>query len=173
MLPRTTPAPSVSERSPLGEMVAARAHCYLGCSVRARRLEVRANPEKTRPRPDTLDCTTVLREGRGTLDCSALVNYAYWDVLGRHLKWQRGCPQGVLCLYEGGDFDDLGSPAGADGGVIPQASDLLIAGKPGAWHHVGLFVGGNQLIDWYTGTFVRKRGYVPGDWQRVLRFKGP
>lgn len=172
-LPRITPRPVVSERSSLGEKVAARAHCYLGVRYALGAWRYEPNPEHTRPRPDTLDCTAVLRDGRGTLDCSALVNYAYWDILGRHLKWQRGCPQGVMCLYEGGDFDDIGSPAGADGRATPRAGDLLIAGKPGAWHHVGLFVGEDQLIDsWYTGTFVRKRSYIPKDWQRILRFNG-
>lgn len=38
---------------------------------------------------------------------------------------------------------------------------------------MAIFVGDDHLIDaWYTGTVVRKRRYVPDDWEYVLRFKG-
>ena len=170
VLPRITPRPIVSERNSLGEKVAARAHCYLGVRYALGPWRYEPDPEYSKLRPNTLDCAAVLRDGHGTLDCSALVQYVYADILGRLLKYRKHCPTGVMCIYDGGDFDDLGSPTS---GVIPRVGDLLLAGAEKKWHHVGIYVGGDQLIDaWYTGTVVRKRDYVPEHWARVLRFKG-
>jgi hypothetical protein len=170
VLPRITPRPIVSERDSLGQKIAARAHCYLGVRYALGPWRYEPDPEYSKLRPNTLDCAALLRDGHGTLDCSALVQYVYADILGRLLKYRKHCPTGVMCIYDGGDFDDLGSPTS---GVIPRVGDLLLAGAEKKWHHVGIYVGGDQLIDaWYTGTVVRKRDYVPKHWARVLRFKG-
>jgi cell wall-associated NlpC family hydrolase len=171
VLPRITPRPAVSAASSFGDKVAARAHCYLGVEYRLGSWGYEPNPENTKPRPDTLDCANVLG-GRGTLDCSALVYYAYWDVLGRRLNLPRGCRSGVACIYDSGEFEDLGSPS-AGGRATPQVGDLLLWKEDGVWKHVGIFVGDGHLIDaWYTGTVVRRRTYVPSKWGYVLRFKG-
>jgi cell wall-associated NlpC family hydrolase len=183
VLPQITPRPTVSRASGLGERIAARAHCYLGVRY-ALGGWYEPRPDKTRSQPATLDCGPVLREGRGALDCSGLVNYVYWDVRGCRLKSGSSCRSGVECLYQLGDFEDLGSPTGADGRprATPLAGDLLLRKEKKtkdkkeeerAWQHVAIFVGDDHLIDaWYTGTVVRKRRYVPDDWEYVLRFKG-
>jgi cell wall-associated NlpC family hydrolase len=171
MLPRITPRPAVSAGSSLGDKVAARAHCYLGVEYRLSAWEYEPNPWNTPPRPNTLDCAAVQRDGHGVLDCSMLVNYVYWDLLGRHLKWHKRCPQGVLCIAQGGDFEHV--PAGDGGRATPRVGDLLLAGAKDHWRHIGIYVGDGHLIDaWYTGTVVRRRRYVPEKWSGVLRFTG-
>ena len=163
----TRPWPVISDSSSLGERVAARAYCYLG-------VRYALGAWKYDPPPGRPDCAALLREGRGTLDCSALVNYVYRDILGRRLKLRAiDSGGGVDYIKHGGDFRDLGSPKS----VTPQPGDLLLKwsdharqGK-GGWRHVGIFVGAGQLIDaWYTGTVVRRRAYIPDQWDRALRF---
>jgi cell wall-associated NlpC family hydrolase/LAS superfamily LD-carboxypeptidase LdcB len=174
VLPRiTSPWPVVSESSGTAERAAARAYCYLGVRYR---LGVR----QYTPELGGLDCAALLREGRGTLDCSALVNYVYGDVLGRRLHRRGKDPDGgVDYIKQGDDFEDLGSPKPmAPHRVTPRPGDLLLRWsakarkKQGGWSHVGIFVGDERLIDaWYTGTIVRRRVYKPEEWDRVLRFR--
>jgi hypothetical protein len=174
VLPRiTSPWPVVSERSGTGERAAARAYCYLG--VRYRLGSWKYTPERS-----GLDCAALLREGRGTLDCSALVNYVYGDVLGRRLHLRGKDPDGgVDYIKQADDIEDLGSPQStAPHQVTPRPGDLLLKWddaarkEQGGWSHVGIFVGDGQLIDAaYTGTIVRRRVYKPNKWHRVLRFR--
>ncbi|RIV22421.1 hypothetical protein DYU11_15510 [Fibrisoma montanum] len=141
VLPLVTPRPAVTERSALGERMAAQSYRYLGVPYGA--------PAYNR------------RTGQGTLDCSGLVRYVFEDV---GASWRGG--NSVADLVNSPDFRPV---TGA-----PQAGDLLVRKhRNGKWSHVGIYVGGQQLVEApYSGTVVRTTPYKPQKWQRVLRYVG-
>jgi hypothetical protein len=164
VLPRISTGPDLTPSSGVGERVAARAHCYLGVRYQ---WGGKYTPllKKGQQAPS---CSELRDRGEGTLDCQALVNYVYRDVLGREIV-HGTTGGGVRRLYESPDFRRVGTPQD----VALQPGDLLLKGKAPDWHHVGIFIQGCDVIEApYTKTVVRRQcdGSIPKSWQLVLRF---
>ncbi|MDT3439334.1 NlpC/P60 family protein [Pseudofrankia sp. BMG5.37] len=161
VLPKITPRPVESQGDGIAARVTARAHCYLGVRYKA---PCSYTPSMFRGKNErTLDCTELLRQGSGTLDCSGLVYHVYRDVLGRRLRLG-GKGNGVKQIIEGGELEYVGIPANAS----LLAGDILVIGS----HHIGIYVGSSRVIDAsYAGTVVRSAEYNPERWTGVWRFR--
>lgn len=143
VLPRTIAKPTLNNTNGPGERIALQAHSYLGIAYGA--------PTYNR------------QTGQGTLDCSGLVRYVFED-LGINTRNFSSVASIV-------GHPDLRPVSGA-----PQPGDLLVrkhGNGPhgnGRWSHVGIYVGGGQLIEApYSGTVVRVTPYKAAKWGQILR----